>query len=101
MVETLDVNGSSILKTHRDPRPPAPEVPPPPPDGFRVRKPPGADVGGAGDGGKVPRDRDKGLSSNLLRIKTYSQLQKPNKDTHFRDKKISVISEQNVTTRTF
>lgn len=49
MVETLDVNGSSALKTHGDPRP----APPPlrkrslhPPEGFGISKPLGARGGG-------------------------------------------------------
>lgn len=50
MVETLDVNGSSALKTHGDPRPaPAPETRKRslhPPEGFGISKPLGARGGG-------------------------------------------------------
>lgn len=76
MVETLDVNGSSILKTHRDPRPHPRKISLNPPGGFNILKPLGARS--AGRGGKV--SRYKGLRIALLRIKTQSPFQIPNKD---------------------
>lgn len=66
MVETSDVNGSSILQTHRDPRPHPWKIGLRPPDGFNMLKPLGA--WGRGRGGEVGEkvSQDKGPRINLL-----------------------------------
>lgn len=54
MVETLDVDGGSILQTHRDPRPPAPwKISLNPPGGFNILKPLGARRGGRERGARA------------------------------------------------
>lgn len=64
MVETLDVNGSSILKTHRDPRPHPRKISLNPPGGFNILKPLGARSAG--------REGEEG--ARLPATKTYAWL---------------------------
>lgn len=58
MAGALDVNGSSILKTHPDPRPHPGKAAPHPPDGFHILKPPGAWSGGRERRGQDPPTPD-------------------------------------------
>lgn len=74
MVETLDVNGSSILKTHGDPRPPPQNIRLNPPDGFNILKPLGACVGACGGG------KGEGFLSQRSKHQSGLDRHTPNKD---------------------
>lgn len=99
MVETFDVNGSSTLKTHGDPRPRPWKPGPSPPEGSRVLKP----LGEGGAKWRAVREEERfpvtGLRVHLVRVKTVTDAGGQQRPALRERRQVPVSSEGNVAAR--